>query len=325
MTGAGPPVSVVIPAYQAARYLGDAIESVLGQDVPPAELRVVDDGSTDGTAAVAAGFGAFVTLIRQDHAGEAAARNTGLRSAASEWVAFLDADDAFMPGRLRAIGDVIRADPSVDAITTDAVLRHGEVVLRRCYEDDWPFAIDHQREEILRRNFVFGHVVARRRRLLDLGGFDETIRHAADWRMWITLLLDGGRIALVPEPLSVYRIHDDSMSADVVAIERGCLAVLDKVLGTASLLDRERTIAVASRAAHRLALDRAMLSDRLDSGTGVRRQARTVARNRGHGTGTRVRALAAWIAPALVSRAVRRRRRGTVRVTTGRRLDDPGP
>jgi glycosyltransferase involved in cell wall biosynthesis len=325
VTLAGPPLSVVIPAYQAEAHIGEAIESVLVQDVAPVEIIVVDDGSTDGTAAVVSGYRDRVTLIRQPNGGEAAARNTGLRSASSDWVAFLDADDTFLPGRLRAVSVAIASDPTLDAVTTDAVLRHGETALRHCYEDDWPFAFDHQREEILRRNFVFGHVVANRRRLLDLGGFDESIHHAADWAMWIALLLDGGRIGLVPSPLSMYRIHSDSMSANHVGIERGCIAVLERALTNPALLPDERPIAAASLVDHRYRLERALLSDSVDSGSGVRRRALAVARHPEHGTKARVRAVAAFVAPSFTSRVVRRRRRGMARVTTGRIVRESPP
>jgi hypothetical protein len=97
---AGDGVSVVIPAWNAAGYLRRAIESVLGQTRRPREIIVVDDGSTDSTAEVAAEYAAAVTCVRQAHQGLSVARNEGVARATSEWVAFLDADDEWLPPKL---------------------------------------------------------------------------------------------------------------------------------------------------------------------------------------------------------------------------------
>lgn len=103
MTGSETPsaaISAIIPAYNAEKYLGEAITSMLEQTIAPAEVIVVDDGSTDGTGAVAAGFGNRVRLITQANAGCAAARNHGVRVATGDHIAFLDADDLWMPFKL---------------------------------------------------------------------------------------------------------------------------------------------------------------------------------------------------------------------------------
>src|SRR5262245_30132400 len=96
-----PLVSVVIPAYNCARFIGEALDSVFAQDYPELEVVVVDDGSTDDTCAVVEGYGDRVKLIRQRNAGAAVARNEGMRRASGEYVAFLDSDDLWLPGKLR--------------------------------------------------------------------------------------------------------------------------------------------------------------------------------------------------------------------------------
>lgn len=96
------PVTVVIPVYNGARYLGDAIRSVLEQTLPAMEIVVVDDGSTDASAEIAASFGDVVRLIRQDNRGVAAARNRGLRDASGAYVAWLDQDDLATPNRIES-------------------------------------------------------------------------------------------------------------------------------------------------------------------------------------------------------------------------------
>src|SRR5690606_20987586 len=106
-------VSVVIPAYNVGPHIAEAIESVLAQDYPQVEIVVVDDGSKDDTAEVVATRYPQVSLIRKENGGAATARNAGIRAARGEFVAFLDADDIWLPGKLTAQIDYLRAHPDV--------------------------------------------------------------------------------------------------------------------------------------------------------------------------------------------------------------------
>jgi glycosyltransferase involved in cell wall biosynthesis len=108
-------MSVMIGAYDAAPYLGEAIESVLAQDYEPIELIVVDDGSTDGTAEVARSF-PQVKVIQQENGGNGAARNRAVENASGELYAFLDADDRFTLGKLRLQKGALDADPGLDMV-----------------------------------------------------------------------------------------------------------------------------------------------------------------------------------------------------------------
>ncbi len=110
-----PLVSVMIGAYNAAPYLGEAIESALGQDYEPLELIVVDDGSTDGTAEVARRY-AQAKVIQQENGGNGSARNRAVENASGELYAFLDADDLFTPGKLSLQKAALDADPSLDMV-----------------------------------------------------------------------------------------------------------------------------------------------------------------------------------------------------------------
>jgi glycosyltransferase involved in cell wall biosynthesis len=110
-----PLLSVMIGVYDAAPYIGEAIESVLAQDYSPLEIIVVDDGSTDGSGDVAGGFDG-VRVVRQENAGNGAARNTAVREATGELYAFLDADDRFVPGKLSLQKAALDADPKLDMV-----------------------------------------------------------------------------------------------------------------------------------------------------------------------------------------------------------------
>lgn len=111
-----PLVSVIIPAYNARAYVMEAIRSVLAQQHEPLEILLIDDGSTDGTADLVAAEAPRVRIIRQANGGVAAARNTGLQAATGEFITFLDADDGWFPGKLRAQLDYLQAHPEVGLV-----------------------------------------------------------------------------------------------------------------------------------------------------------------------------------------------------------------
>ena len=106
-------ISVIIPAYNAAEHLGRAIDSILAQTRPPDEIIVVDDGSTDNTPQIATTYGEKVTLLQQQNAGVSAARNTGIKAARSEWIAFLDADDKWLPEKLEKQSALLKRNPQL--------------------------------------------------------------------------------------------------------------------------------------------------------------------------------------------------------------------
>jgi glycosyltransferase involved in cell wall biosynthesis len=109
-------ISVVIPVYNTERFLGDAIRSVLAQDVAVSEVVVVDDGSTDASAAVAKAFGGAVRVIERPHEGPGAARNAGVEAAMGELLAFLDADDLWAPGKLAAQLAALESQPGLAGV-----------------------------------------------------------------------------------------------------------------------------------------------------------------------------------------------------------------
>ena len=107
---------MIVPAYNVERYLGEALESALAQTVPPAEVIVVDDGSTDGTRAVAESFAPRVVCVPQENAGPGPARNRGAALATGDFLAFLDADDVWEPDKLERQLAAFRADPGLELV-----------------------------------------------------------------------------------------------------------------------------------------------------------------------------------------------------------------
>jgi Glycosyl transferase family 2 len=301
--GGTPDFSVIIAAYQAAHIIGEAIESALSQTLVPHEIVVCDDGSTDDLDAALAPYRDRITLVRQANRGEAAAKNAAARVASAEFIAILDADDVYLPERIQALGQLAAARPDLDILTTDAFLEIGGRRLRRCYGDAFSFVVDDQRTGILERNFIFGLAAVRRRRLLDVGGFDESIRTTTDWECWIRLILDGARAGLVDEPLARYRLRPESLSASRVGLLRGRVATLEKAATHPGLRPEDRRTVGRSLASQRRDLTvleaQAALAGRQSD---ARRRALEIARDSGYGLPTRYKASVSAVAPRLVGR-----------------------
>lgn len=184
LPGPVPTFSIVIPAYQAADSIGRAVESALAQTVPPHQVVVCDDGSTDAIDEALAPWRDSLLVIRKENGGGASALNTAVRAASGTFVAVLDADDVYHPRRIEALGGLAEARPDLDILTTDAYLEVDGRIGGR-FSDETPFEAKDQRAGILRACFVGGWPAVRRATLLVAGGFDESLRIAYDWDCWL--------------------------------------------------------------------------------------------------------------------------------------------
>ncbi|MCG3148419.1 MAG: hypothetical protein PCFJNLEI_01862 [Verrucomicrobiae bacterium] len=205
-------VSVVIPAYNCARFLAQAVESVLAQTCPPTEVIVVDDGSTDDTAEVAASFGTRIHLIRQPNRGPAVARNTGIEAAQGEWIAFLDSDDVWFPDKL---------ERQVAALQPGGLLC-GEVLVFSGMDLPTPPArqpspiTEVPFERLLQRNWIAtSTVVVPRSALVEVGGFNKRYRGPEDFDCWLSLAYRGVPVRKMMTPVAGYRIIPQSLSQQV--------------------------------------------------------------------------------------------------------------
>ncbi|HKH64919.1 MAG TPA: glycosyltransferase [Solirubrobacterales bacterium] len=237
--GAPPTFAIVITAYQAAETIAAAVRSALKQEHPAQQVIVVDDGSTDDLTGALEPFRGEIELIQQENRGGSAARNRGLEAVETEFMAVLDADDAYHPRRLLVIAEAARRRPDLDIVTTDARLivdgnPDGKL------SDGSPFAIEQQRRAIFERSFPGGWPALRKERLQAIGGFDEKMRIAYDWDCWLRLILSGSSAGMVDAPYYDYVLRSDSLSANRVASLWERVRLLEKATRSPHLQPAER-------------------------------------------------------------------------------------
>jgi len=225
-----PGVSIVIPAYNYARYLPLAIDSLLKQEYSHYEIIVVDDGSTDSTAEVAAKYGDRIRYIYQKNAGLPAARNTGIQNARFGFIGFLDADDEWLPGMLKRTMETfakLSADFAVVACHTIVVDEKGNKPKKK---NELALAQSREitcRDIILKTRFAPSTVVARRSAFDACGLFDTTLRSSEDRDMWIRIAAQK-RVYQIEDRLVLFRTHSSNMSRHADRMKDNSLKVISK-------------------------------------------------------------------------------------------------
>jgi glycosyltransferase involved in cell wall biosynthesis len=294
---------VAIATYQAAQTVGSAVESALRQTLPPLEVIVCDDGSTDDTSAVLAPYLERIVLIQTPRAGVASARNAALAHARGDFFAVLDADDAYLPTRLEALAALSVARPDLDILCTDALIEVDGTVITR-FGEGCTFEVGDQRTAILERCFCVAPAY-RRAKLVEVGGFDESLRTGEDWEVLIRLIRAGASAGLVDEALYRYRFRDRSLTSDRVATLRDRVRLLERTGRGERLSDRERAALERSLALQRRALVLTEAEAALRSrSSDARARALAAARAPGISFRSRVSALAAVLAPRAAARAL---------------------
>jgi glycosyltransferase involved in cell wall biosynthesis len=220
-------ISVVICTYNHGRFIAEAVDSVLRQTFADRELVVVDDGSTDDTAAILARYGEALRSHRQENRGAFAARNTGRRLARGERIAFLDADDVWEPEALARLDAALDDDPSVGVaagtyVPIDAEGRvSGPPYRRRAPEARVTL------ESLLLTDADVPGCLYRREALDAAGPFSETNRYSGDYELWLDLVGSWG-IAVLPEPLLRKREHGTNLTGEALRMIPSKIAAVDR-------------------------------------------------------------------------------------------------
>lgn len=234
MTGS-PMVSVVIPVYNNAAHVRKAIDSVLGQDYRPLEVIVVDDGSTDETPGILESYGGAIRVLEQENAGAAAARNAGISAAQGELIAFLDADDYWLPGKLNIQVAYLQRNPDVGLVYNAwKVIAEDEATAPDASLDQDRFAIEHDKSGwiypmLLEECIIHTSSAVLRRSVAEATGpFDVKLRRGQDYDYWLRV----SRITEIHKlraVLSIYRQPEPTETARVFPINYG-IEVLSRAL-----------------------------------------------------------------------------------------------
>lgn len=226
-------ISIVIPAYNAANYVAESIQSVLNQTITNWELIVIDDGSTDNTSEIATGYlsDPRITLIKQANKGVSAARNAGIRQAKGRFITFLNVDDAYLPGNLSEKYTLLTKDNSIDFVYCDVMQcdeKLNDMKIEKGAGPDNLFTkvLQWQGETIptLPSNIMVKTSLMKERFM-----FDENLSNCADRYMKI-LLAKNLKAAYVPEALVKYRNSPGSMSKKVWLLEHDEVYIAKKII-----------------------------------------------------------------------------------------------
>lgn len=259
-----PLVSVIIPAYNCAAYIREAVDSALAQDYPALEVIVVDDGSSDGTGAALAAYGERIRLLSQRNRGCAAARNLGLAHARGSHVAFLDGDDVWRPDKIRRQIEAMRRSghrmaysrfivwhPDGDGSYPSAERMFGTD--GAAHVSDCALVTGATYDALLLDCIVWtSTVLIEKSALMEAGGFDESLQLGEDYDLWLRL---SRRLSMlgIEEPTALYRQHPAS-------ITRGARAINYEYLVLMRALERWGGGASGSSAAIRKRLARSMFN-----------------------------------------------------------------
>jgi glycosyltransferase involved in cell wall biosynthesis len=225
-------ISVVIPTYNYARYLPEAIDSALAQTYAPLEVVVVDDGSTDETPEVLAAYGAKIRAVRQSNQGVAAARNTGVAAARGEYIALLDSDDLWLPRKLELQIARFESEPALGIVHCGAETFEGEKTLDTLVDgmEGWVG------QDLLRLDRMVipvpGSGIVVPKRIIDqAGGFDVRLPPSDDWDLCYRIAARYP-VGFVPEVLVRYRMHGGGIHLNIPKMENAMLLSLGKAFAS---------------------------------------------------------------------------------------------
>ena len=222
-------VSVVIPVYNGDRYIPQAVESVLNQTYPVNEIIIIDDGSTDQTRSVLQPYFDRIHYVYQENQGVSVARNHGIKLSTGTFIAFLDADDVFLPQKLELQLQVFAENPQLGIVQSGwrRVNQQGEMIMD---VEPWKQVPQLNLETWLRwKPFgTMGTLLFRREALQQVGGFEPGLTHAEDVDLILRLSLAGYTSAWLHQPTVCYRQHDQNTMRDGISQAKSINWVLDR-------------------------------------------------------------------------------------------------
>lgn len=240
--GAVPKISVVIPAYNAAEFIEETLDSVIGQKFREHEIIIVNDGSPDTPQlekAIRARLEDIV-YIKQRNAGAGVARNTGIKHARADIIAFLDGDDIWLPEFL-ASQYVFLQRHAYDMVYCDAILFGMHSAYRRTFMESSPSIGEPNFDSLLecRCSVITSGTMARKQAIIDAGMFENERVHAEDFHLWLRMANSGARLGYQRKPLLKYRVHPNGLSGDAISRVERSIDAFSRVLSTITLDDKQ--------------------------------------------------------------------------------------
>jgi glycosyltransferase involved in cell wall biosynthesis len=250
-----PAVSVIIPAYGVAQYIAGTLDSVFAQTYRDFEIIVVNDGCPDSAALEAAlrPYRERIVYIRKENGGVSSARNAGIRAARAPLIALLDGDDTWLPDCLAVQTDYLRSHPHTDIVYGDGTIFGDTPLADRTVMEFSASrgAVTFESLMSLRCSVMLTSVVARKAAILAVGGFDESLRRAEDFDLWLRAAHAGVRISYHRRLLFRYRKRATGLTADGIAMREAGLLVIDKLERSLQLSASEQAALASGRQAYR--------------------------------------------------------------------------
>jgi len=202
-------ISVIIPAYNAAKHIKETLQSVLSQTYPNIEILVIDDGSTDNTKQIVKSFGAKVRYYYQENSGPSAARNKGVKEAKGKYIAFIDSDDLWCKTALEKMMVSLKENHS-DLVFSNALISYEN----GSEEIFWVEKPSNQNifSNLIFENFLLMNCLVNKEIFKRVGPFDETLKKVEDFDFWLKAAKAGCKFSFINEPLFIYKKHAESAS-----------------------------------------------------------------------------------------------------------------
>jgi glycosyltransferase involved in cell wall biosynthesis len=224
-----PLVSIIIPTYNCAPYIHEAIESVLAQTYKNNEIIVVDDGSTDNTQEIIRPFLKKILYIKQENSGPSAARNVGIKKSKGDYIAFLDADDHYLPPRIELMVNMLQEDKDLGFASADVNFFEDQTVILKCLmKKEKKVATGWIYDKLIIDNYVSTLTVTIKRHCFNKSGyFDPSFNHGEDYDLWLRLAKNF-KYEFLEEPLAEHRIREGSLSTDYELFLKERIQILQK-------------------------------------------------------------------------------------------------
>jgi glycosyltransferase involved in cell wall biosynthesis len=254
-----PKVSIIIPAYNVAPFIAEALDSVFAQTYRDFEVIVVNDGSTDETERVLALYFDRIIYLRQKNSGPSSARNSGLRRARGRYVALLDGDDVWMPTYLERLVGILETTLEASAVFPNAVFFGSTSLAGKLFQDFYPCSAPVTFERLLTREcYIFGSLIFRRHITDQIGAFDETLTAVEDFDLWLRMSQRGHKFQFTAEPLVHYRRRDGCLSQGETFTLHNYIKVLEKILVAPETTAQQRELVASEKAKIAAKLDLAL-------------------------------------------------------------------